>query len=75
MGLNRILLHKKLVFRQTTLNSMLSEKQKLSVDIYFRICYVLGESPLRFAPSFEKTMSIAQRKVETELEKTDDATA
>ncbi len=74
-GIKQNFVAQKIGIPATTLNSMLSEKQKLSVDIYFRICYVLGESPLRFAPSFEKTMSIAQRKVETELEKTDDATA
>ncbi len=34
----------------TTLNSMLLEKQKLPVDIYFSVCAVLGEPVTRFAP-------------------------
>ena len=53
-GIKQNFVAQKIGIPTTTLNSMLLEKQKLPVDTYFRICNVLGESPLRFAPRPEK---------------------
>lgn len=49
-GIKQCHLAQKVGIPASTLNSMLSEKQKLPVDIYFRICVALGESPTRFEP-------------------------
>lgn len=49
-GIKQNFVAQKIGIPATTLNSMLSEKQKLPADTYFRICNVLGEPPTRFAP-------------------------
>lgn len=48
-GIKQNFVAQKIGIPATTLNSMLSEKQKLPADTYFSICNVLGESPTRFA--------------------------
>lgn len=53
-GIKQNFVAKKIGIPATTLNSMLSEKQKLPADTYFNICRVLGEPPTRFAPQYEQ---------------------
>lgn len=49
-GIKQNYIAKKLGIPATTLNSMLSERQKIPADMYFCICAVLGEPITKFAP-------------------------
>lgn len=57
-GIKQNFLAQRIGIPATTLNSMLLEKQKLPADTYFRICYVLGEPPTRFAPQDEQGKAV-----------------
>lgn len=50
-GIKQNFLAKRIGIPATTLNSMLLERQKLPVDIFFKICEVLGVSAAVFEPS------------------------